>query len=457
MPLRSIPEADSAPGRLCEDEGKLRWELRETSVRGGHLSRPTILFLAPVQPYPLSSGLAMRQFHLLRAYSTIADVEVAFFFRETSELPSIRTALAPYCRRLHPVPYPEPEGRSDSVVMRVRQLRQECTWRPHLAHILRSTEMSGLVADLAKSTEIIHVGRLQMAHVVDPLLKCEKRTASLILDLDDVESAKSSRTLRVMPRRRWWSRGFEYCDLVRIWAYEKWAVNRFDRVFVCSAKDRARFRRPNVIVVPNGIDLPDEVLPKETPSDGRTILFCGALSYWPNGDAVRFFVGQVFPEIRRRLPDTRLLIVGRSVGNELTGVADGTSVQIEANVPSIAPYYRRASVAIAPLRVGGGTRIKILEAWAFGVPVVSTSIGAEGLQGIHGQELLIADTPQAFARACVSLLESRTLRARLAQRARQLVLERYRWDIVTLTAKATVDEVSRGVDRYRTSALRGSG
>jgi glycosyltransferase involved in cell wall biosynthesis len=398
----------------------------------------------------------MRQFHLLRAYSTIADVEVAFFFREASELPSIRTALAPYCRRLHPVPYPEPEGRSDSVVMRAQQLRQICTWTPLLAHILRSTEMSGLVADLAKSIEIIHVGRLQMAHVVEPLLKSEDKTASLILDLDDVESTVTRRTLKVMPRRRWWSRGFEYVDLVRILAYEKWAVNRFDRVFVCSAKDRARFRRPNVVVVPNGINLPDEEPPKEAPLDGKTILFCGALSYWPNADAVRFFVEQVFPEIRRQLPDTQLLIVGRSVGNELTGLADGASVQIEANVPSIAPYYRRASVAIAPLRVGGGTRIKILEAWAFGVPVVSTSIGAEGLQGIDGQELLIADTPQAFARACISLLESPALQARLAQRARDLVLERYRWDIVTLTAKATVEEIIRGVGRYRTSALRES-
>jgi polysaccharide biosynthesis protein PslH len=172
-----------------------------------------------------------------------------------------------------------------------------------------------------------------------------------------------------------------------------------------------------------------------------TLLFCGLLSYWPNEDAVRFFVDSIFPDIRRQLPSVRLVIIGRGPSEQVRALADGTSIKLEADVPSVADYYRRATMGIVPLRIGGGTRIKILEAWALGVPVVSTSIGCEGLDGMNGEHFIVADTPQDFTKACVDLFRSSSLREHLVQRGRELAFSKYRWEMSTKKAVSAVQDL----------------
>jgi glycosyltransferase involved in cell wall biosynthesis len=265
-----------------------------------------------------------------------------------------------------------------------------------------------------------------------------------------------ARTLRYVQFRSLASRVFQHYDLLRLWWYQTRAIRRFDRVFVCSDRDRRRLGRDNVVVVPNGVAVPPE-LPAREP-DARTILFCGVLSYAPNVDAIRFFVSAILPRVRHEVPDARLLVVGRTPTPEIRALHDGTTVVVEADVPSVAAYYRRAALAVAPLRMGGGTRIKILEAWALGVPVVSTTIGCEGLEGVNGIHLRVADEPDRFARACVELLRDPSVGAPLAVAGRQLVRERYRWEAVTERAVAAVKDVVDGRPQVPSAGtrLRGS-
>jgi glycosyltransferase involved in cell wall biosynthesis len=362
-------------------------------------------------------------------------VDLVFFAAHEGEHAEVCRGLRPYCERIYALPFP-PVRKSGS-------FGPWLGWReaiyPLLVRGFDSDATRRLVADSTESVDLIHVSRLELGNAVEGVLNRRRRKTRLILDLDDVESVALWRLLRRSRSRRWAYRVFRYLDLVRLFAYERRAIRRFDRVFVCSEYDRLRFRRRNVVVVPNGSDVPRELPSSGT--DGGTLLFCGLLSYAPNEDAVRFFVGSILPAIRHELNDTRFAVVGASPSATVRALNDGVSVRIEADVPSVAEYYRTATVAVVPIRMGGGTRIKILEAWALGVPVVSTSIGCEGLECVDGEHLMVADSPQQFAQACVELLRSPARREALVRAGRELVMKKYRWEISTRNAVLAVRDL----------------
>jgi glycosyltransferase involved in cell wall biosynthesis len=264
---------------------------------------------------------------------------------------------------------------------------------------------------------------------VESLLDRIPRGRRFVLDLDDIESVMKSRELRISPPAKLHMRAHEYLDLCRLRLYQRRALRSFDRILVCSETDRRRLgRNTRVTVVPNGADLPPVILPDD--SDGRTLLCLATYGHWPNVDGLRFFVEQVFPLVRREIAGARLVVVGRNAPSEVHALHDGRTIWVEGTVPSVEQYYREATVAIVPLRIGAGTRLRILEAFGMGTPVVSTSVGCEGLQTVHGEHLLIGDDPRVFARACVDLLKDPQLRERLVRGARELVERHYTWDSI---------------------------
>jgi glycosyltransferase involved in cell wall biosynthesis len=212
---------------------------------------------------------------------------------------------------------------------------------------------------------------------------------------------------------------------MRLARYQQRMLTSFDRVLVCSRLDEQRLGIATALVVPNGTVIPD-LAPRDG-SDGKAILFCGALSYGPNVDAMRYFLDSIFPDILREIPAARLLIVGRRPSAEVLALARPPQVTVWPDVPSVEPFYRQSTIAVAPLRTGGGTRLKILEAFAHEIPVVSTTIGCEGLDVRDGEHLLIADGDRQFARQCVRLLRAPHVRQELVSRARSLTVERYSW------------------------------
>jgi polysaccharide biosynthesis protein PslH len=397
---------------------------------------PTIIYVAPRPPFPLNSGMAIRQFHLLRAYARLGRVQLVSFCQNEEQAVSAGR-LEAYCERVHLVSTRTMVGESFRHRSRgARVLRRLRGYRPTVVTWPHSAEMTGVIEGLARGADIVHVARLHMASHTERLLGRRKHRPRMVLDLDDIESASGFRRLWHGPPAPLLDRLYGYYELARLWAYETRAVRRFDRVLVCSERDRRRLARPGVVVVPNGTGVPDSLPVRRT--DGRTIMFCGLLSYEPNIDAVHFFAKSIFPQVRRIVPDARLLIVGRTPPPEIGALHDGETIVVAADVPSVAEYYETATIAVVPLRFGGGTRIKILEAWAHGVPVVSTTIGCEGLECVDGEHLMMADAAELFGRRCVALLRSPELQAQMSTAAWRLVSELYRWDDIGARAMSQI-------------------
>lgn len=234
----------------------------------------------------------------------------------------------------------------------------------------------------------------------------------------------------VVDERRWRRRELQIADAGAV-------------LVVCSELDRSRLKGANACVVPNGYERaqytePTRPCPPRPP--GPVLIMVGLLTYEPNQDAAAFFAAQILPRVRQRCPDSQFRVVGRYHSDSAVAPLRGrVGVRVTGEVADVDAELAAADVAVVPIRFGGGTRIKILEAFAHHVPVVSTTVGCEGLDVVDGEHLLIADDPVAFASACVRLQEEEELRARLVRGAAQLWETRYRWTVLT----PTIDRVVR--------------
>jgi glycosyltransferase involved in cell wall biosynthesis len=217
----------------------------------------------------------------------------------------------------------------------------------------------------------------------------------------------------------------------RMETFEREVLRRADWVAVVTELDAQQVRAwgvERVSLVENGVDV-DQFVPAEERCDSDEILFLAALDWYPNQDALDYLLNDIFPLIRQAHPRVRVRIVGRRPPAGLKErIAHCPGAELIGEVADVRPHLTRAAVVVVPLRIGGGSRIKILEALAMGKAVVSTSIGAEGLAVSHGEHLLIADTPEDFAARTVELLKSSQERVRLGENGRQLVIDRYSWD-----------------------------
>ncbi len=210
------------------------------------------------------------------------------------------------------------------------------------------------------------------------------------------------------------------------------AWRQFDGALFTSAQDEGRARAlvPSVRarLVPNAVDLRFFAPSPEYPaSDGRTVLFFGTFNYFPNLDGVLFFLRETWPRLAASHPGAHLKIIGADPPAEVRAF-QGPRVELAGLVPDVRPHIAQAAATIVPLRIGGGTRLKILEAMAMGKPIVSTRIGAEGIEATDEHELLLADEPGAFAVAVGRLLDDGALAGRLGAAARALAEQRYSWD-----------------------------
>jgi glycosyltransferase involved in cell wall biosynthesis len=236
----------------------------------------------------------------------------------------------------------------------------------------------------------------------------------------------------------------------------------FSEVWATSARDAEQFviargdRR--VSVVPNGI--------RVTPADPAAVrrdlpvadhapvlLFVGLMSYFPNSDAVDYFLDGIFPAITARLPRARLRIVGADPPRRIKARA-AHNVEVVGRVPDVAPYYREVSAFIVPLRCGGGTRVKVLEAMLHRAPIVSTTLGCEGLQVRHGHSVLLADTPDAFADAVVRVCRDQALAQHLAAGGSDLVANEYDWRRIGDTIGEILEDRRHPRDNARWTASR---
>lgn len=288
----------------------------------------------------------------------------------------------------------------------------------------------------AASYDVMHLFRLYMAPLADLLSESGFRGRRQ-LDLDDIESETRMRISRLyssrgrdVPSRRAARDAAWYAEV------ERARLPDYDRVFVCSEADRsslvARIPAARVEVLPN-VMREQEPAPFRSRPRPFTFLFVGSMSYYPNFDAVMHFVEDVAPIIDRGARGLwRLHLVGRGVTRSLRmALAGRDNVTICEDAASLTPHYHAADAVVVPLRAGGGTRIKVLEAFAYGVPVVTTPLGVEGIDAADGDHVLVGDSSEAFADRCLRLMNEPELRARLNGNALALLRVSHHPDILT--------------------------
>jgi polysaccharide biosynthesis protein PslH len=223
--------------------------------------------------------------------------------------------------------------------------------------------------------------------------------------------------------------GVEFSKMQR---YEQEMVRRFHHVIAVSEHDKklmsAWVDSARVSVIPTGVDT-EQFHPGPKPGQGKPlVVFVGAMDWEPNVDAVEYFCREIWPGILARVPNAQFRIVGRNPGSRVRRL-ECNSVEVTGRVPSVVDHLREAAVVVVPLRIGGGTRIKIYEAMAVGKAVVSTTVGAEGLDVHHGEDILLADAPDTFAESVATLLQDARVRGRLGSAAAELAAN-YGWPLV---------------------------
>jgi sugar transferase (PEP-CTERM/EpsH1 system associated) len=378
-----------------------------------------ILVVAPYPPYPPRFGGATRVFHLVRMLARDNRVTLACLAS-----PAERAALGPLrdiCAEVHTADYPM-AGRHK----RWHQLRSLVA-RPFSYYQNYSPALAAQVRRLlaARRFDLVQLefGDAAPYYVPPP-------PVPWILDEHNVEYRLLERTWRQTrsPLRRLFTRS----EARKLRRAELAACRRAHAVLTTSEVDRATLA-PDVPgvpirVVPNGVDT-GFFTPGDAPADPTAIVFTGAIDYHPNTDGVLHFCAEILPLVHAGAEAAVFTVVGKDPPRSVRERA-GPRVVVTGPVADVRPWMRRAAVFVVPLRVGGGTRLKILEAMACGRAVVSTSVGCEGIDVTPGEDILVADTPADFAAAVLRCLRDPGLRSRLGARGRALVERRYRWEAI---------------------------
>ncbi len=275
--------------------------------------------------------------------------------------------------------------------------------------------------------DLVHIEPLHMAHYI-PVVK--RFGIPVVLRFQNVESVLLERAAGVA---RGLSRLYLALQAKKLNRFEAMVSEQADLCLAISEEDATRLRRINprikVAVVPGGTDT-EYFKPRPKIEEPYTIVYVGLMNWFPNVDAVLWFYHAIFPQICRRLPQVRLLVVGKDPPDLVRKLHDDKRIIVTGFVNDVRDYIAKSSVFVVPLRVGGGMRIKILQAMSMGKAIVSTSVGAEGIKALPGQDLVIADTADGFAQSVIDLLLDRDRRQQLGKNARELIERQYSWEIV---------------------------
>ncbi len=399
-----------------------------------------ILFLAQILPFPPDAGPRIKTWNVIRYLAGKGhQIYLASFVREEEErhLEAVRAI----CHSVHMVPMRR-SRRADLVAW----ARSQVNGRPFLIERDGMRSMTRLVHELVSELEIdaIHADQLTMAQYAIETANTFNRgqRPSLIYDAHNA-------TWRIVERYASNAnpllRAIVQIEARKVRQYEGNLLREFDRTLVVSEADRTALLQAvnggssgvkptdgqiasRISVTPIGIDT-TEIQPSNANPETSNILALGSLNYPPNADGIRWFANEVFPRVKHGQSEAALTIAGRNPprGIRNLGERDGHSITVTGYVPDLQPYFDRAALLVVPVRAGGGMRVRILEGFARGMPMVTTTIGLEGIEATPGQEILVADEASEFANAVLALLRDGRLRKSLAENGRRLVERKYDW------------------------------
>lgn len=391
-----------------------------------------ILFLSPRQCWPPRSGAKLREYHFARALGESAELSLVYFADPGSPSPSV--ADLPFCKDLVAVSKPRPYTAG-------KILRGLAGRWPLPVVNYNSVEMSAAVSRLAETRnyDLIHLDSIHMAVYAAPLRQVVRGPARFVLNWHNIESELLYRYARqcATGARKLYSTYTAF----RMASLERDLLLSSLGHIVCSPRERSELLAispaARIAVVENGVDT-SYFQPSENGSR-RSLVFVGLMDYHANVEAAVRFAGTVWPSLARRFPDLEFKIVGANPAPDVLALRAGPRITVTGTVDDVRPFYEDALAAVVPLRTGGGTRLKILEAMAAGVPVISTLVGAEGLAAEPERHLLIAadNDPADWERQIARILTSPAQSRSLSAAALDLVRSQYDWAILGQRLAAT--------------------
>lgn len=388
-----------------------------------------ILFISWWWPYPADNGSKLRIYHLLKQLATRHQVTLLSFAEANEARPEDIAHMQEFCANVVAVPRPHFQPGSMKALMGYAS-----RWPRSLI-------------DTYSPAAAQHVERICKTQAVDCIIASQLDTLRYLdcvphipAILEEVEVTQYYDWMEEASRR----------FRARLTVFK---VERMLRATACrdvtmtvvSAKEQALIRsitgsRTRVDVIPNGVDT-TITPPTPTPPEPNTLIYPGAVTYHANYNAVRFFINEVLPLLRAKVPDVKFIVTGGTGSVDVSDLAAQPGVHFTGYLPDVVPAIQAAWATVVPLQHGGGTRLKILESMALGTPVISTGKGAEGLDVHPDEDILIADEPQALAAVICSLLGDPAQRSRLAQAGRSLVERQYDWAIIGRQLLELVDEI----------------
>jgi glycosyltransferase involved in cell wall biosynthesis len=381
--------------------------------------RMKILHVFPGIPAPPTSGGNLRVFHILKHLCRYHDVTAAGF-RGNGDMDYFKRA------------FPELHGKMHFVKQKPetwRRLRQALAYFSNHSYWYRqsrSNELKQLIQNLLDRRDF-DVFQIEYASMGFQDFETD---ALRILDAHNVEYDNFRRmsTLKWSKLRK----SFYYREYKKCFTEEINAFKQQDALFVTSEPDGALIARdvPDIprFVVPNGVDMA-YFKSKEDPIEPFSIVFTGAMKYVPNFEGMIWFLDEIFPLIKKKIPEAKIWIVGTSPPPRLKAY-QSDDVIITGFVDDVRPYVDKASVFVVPLRMGSGTRLKVMEALAMQKPVVSTSIGCEGIEVEDDRHLMIRDDPEEFAEAVIELFKNKKMRQKFVDNGYDLVRQKYDWQVI---------------------------
>lgn len=382
-----------------------------------------ILVIYPYIPFPIDRGTYQRTFHLLRELAREHTVDL-IALSEGGERLEHQPVFEAFCRQVRFLPFEHPAWGSlfgdrlfNSLPTTIRH------WSlPQLAAAIRE-QLQTSHYDLVHVCDIVLAQYFLDEHP-DIALSVDRSRVDLQFQLQQATYQAST----------WKDKLLAWENMAKLWLYERRVARRTQLQVLCGPDDKTFVRRHisrrvPLKVVANGVDL--DYFQSEEPAPPRaaqpTVLFCGAMDYTPNVDALRWYFAEVHKRVIQQVPNLRVLIVGKSPTAEVQSYSRLAGVSVTGSVADVRPYYRSAWLQMVPLRIGGGTRLKIVESLAIGTPVVSTSIGAQGLDLEHGRHILLADSATDFASQITRALQNPHLRDQLRINGIRTARQNFGW------------------------------
>jgi sugar transferase (PEP-CTERM/EpsH1 system associated) len=390
-----------------------------------------ILIVSHALPYPPNSGFTIRVYQLLKLLSRRHSVSLLALGQPGEDEKA--TALRAICAGVHTVPYPQRSKRGE-------QLLSLLSSKSYQSRYLRSAALQQRLDELCAGDpfDIIMVETSQLATVCsfDRRSLVVLNEHDIVYELLERMAATESSPFRRLHNRR------EYIKFKReeeaLWRQVSAITTTSSReVPIISAAAPAT----PILAAPNGVDM-TYFSPSDQMTDPDIVVMTGFMKTRPNIDAALYFVHDVLPRLLTVRPRLVFHVVGGDPPEEIRTLA-GPHVVVAGTVPDVRPYVARAGVFVVPMRMGGGTRLKVLEALAMKKPLVSTSLGCEGIDVRHGEHLLVADDAGQFAESVIRLLDDRSFAFRLADEGYELVRQRYRWEAIADQLEAFCEELRR--------------